>query len=278
MIEHNQLIRYRTSTGRVAIRLDSTLTNAKLSLGKDSITINQLTLLHFPKQSAIYLGEQGFTLQALKESVQRSRQRRSLQGDKALASSGATSHKPWASVLFKQVPNLLSGVNWKWLTLLPAWRSTASAIQATPTLGSGSSRQLPKNPQIIHTVEEYTSGHLQGLLQLLDLGVRKWIGGRCSPLCAIPTNPLAEIEARLQAAIGISHFQQRCVSFLSSADLAADPYRGHSIDSVLTWGLPTQSTDSTTGPPQAWGIQGAPMPGAYHQQTSQPIITSELIG
>lgn len=226
VIYGDQLIRYRTPTRRVAIQMNSTLTDSQLSLEKDSITINQLTLRYLSNQDAIYFGEQGFTLQALKARGHAARQRRDLHRAEPLP-SGAVQNKPWFSDPMKQAQILLGEVYGKWLIRFPFGKSTASPSQGPPTLDAATGQPL-NTPQSSTT---YTSGHFQGLLQLLDLGVRRWMGRQYDQPSAMPTDSLA--EARAQALIAISLLQQ-WVGFSSRDHLTADPYRGHSVNTLST--------------------------------------------
>lgn len=216
IIDGEQLIRYRTANRRVAIRLNSSLAESTLSRDQDSLTINQLTLRHLPNQTPIVLGEQAFPLSALKESVHRHRHRRRLPNAKPLT-SGAAQNKPWTSQLMKQVVTLLDGVNWEWPTLFSS-------------MGSSAGQKLTGQPtsQGLQTIGEYTVGHLQGGLQLADLLMRKMTRKRYQHSGTCAPTPLTEAEARLAS------LQQQYASFSSHDNLAANPYRGHRVDTLST--------------------------------------------
>lgn len=197
VIDGDQLIRYHTPAQTVAICVESTLSDSSLSLGEESITINQLTLRHLPKRGSIYFGEEGFTLQTLKKIFPRSRQQRDLPQFEPLA-SGTARNKPWSTVLLKAVVNLIGRVNWYGINQLPAWRSIVSPHQKLSTVDSGPG-QTPNTPQNSTRLDGYTSGHLQGLLQLLDVVIRRWLGRPYQPSVTSTTDALAEADARVRA-------------------------------------------------------------------------------
>lgn len=224
VIYGDQLIHARTPSRRVAIQVNSTLTDSHLSFGKDAVTIHQLTLRRLSNQDVIYFGKHGVTLRALKTMMHPSRQRRDLHRAEPLP-SGASQNKPWLSVLMKQFQNLLSGVSRRWPTQLPDGRSTVSPNQGLPTLDAGTGHPLNAS----QSSNTYTSGDFQGLLQLLDLGVRSWMRRQHYQPSTMPTDSLA--EARVQALVAIS-LQQQWAGFSSHDNLAVDPYRGHRVNTL----------------------------------------------
>lgn len=144
--------------------------------------------------------------------------------------SSASSHQPYSSTLYKAVTRLLAGVHWKWPALYPSWRTTVPPSNPlTLNLDSGQATSA----QHSNSLQKYHSGDLQGLLLLVDLAVKKWMGRQYDQPSATPTNALPQAQARLQILL-----QQQCGDFSSSNNLTADPYKGHRADTLPTLPLP----------------------------------------
>lgn len=138
--------------------------------------------------------------------------------------SSANSHQPYPSTLYKAVTSL--------------WKTAAPASNPF-TLNIGSDQ--PTSPQRSHRLQAYNADLLQGLLLLVDLAVKKWMGRRYDQPSAPPTNSLAQATARPQILL-----PQQCVAFSSSDNLAADPYKGYRANTLSNWPPPAINNYSTS--------------------------------
>lgn len=143
--------------------------------------------------------------------------------------SSASSHQPYPSTLYKAVTTLLAGVHWKWPALYPSWRTTVPPSNPlTLNLDSGQ----PTAAQHSNSLQNYHSGDLQGLLLLVDLAVKKWMGRQHDQPSATRTNALPQAAARLQILL-----QQQCGGFSSGGNLEGH-YNGYRADTPLNFSLP----------------------------------------
>jgi ankyrin repeat protein len=199
VINGDRLLRYLTSSQSVEIRVNSTLIDSELTFGKDSMTINQLTLRHLSNRNRIHFGKQSFTLRTLKSSHY-SRQRRDLHQAEPLT-SGTDQKRHWFSPLMKLLQTLRDSVIREYRSALPSWVATASPSHYLSILQLSADQQPPQSNQ---RIGEYTAGDLQGALQIAYL------------LFGSPHQPVS--------------LQQQWVGFSSDDTLAADPYRGYRAD------------------------------------------------
>lgn len=206
LITDEKLLRYKAAGRRVPIYLNNSLTESKMSLKHNILTINHLTLENLPQQTPIVLNGEGFPLKMLMETVQplRYRNKRQNPSPKPLA-SGAARNIPWTNVIVEKLLSGFSAFRWDWEN------------HANNNSVFFLCQQTQQNTQ---KATEYSSHHLQGGLQLLDLVIRKITGTRSKQSLFHTSSAFNDPQEKMINSQGLSRFTVH-------RDQPANPYRGH---------------------------------------------------
>ncbi|MEW9889495.1 MAG: hypothetical protein AB2988_01405, partial [Candidatus Symbiodolus clandestinus] len=233
-ISGNRLL-YDTDQRPVAIAFPMGLNASQLASVHGGVSVNGLQLEQLPKQIRLYFGNLSspdiIPLHALQDTLllpaklpevlssepphrhRHHHQRRQV----LVAASSALRPTPWTNWLVPALQLVYRGYQ-------PISTWLLSIGKSSPPKQESSPRQPEYNP--ITEPDEYTAGHFQGLLWLLDLGVRTWMKNKYPKSSQVILSPAWE-EATAQAGEWVDDFyhslQQAARASGVSLALAAQP-------------------------------------------------------
>ncbi|MEW9906220.1 MAG: hypothetical protein AB2990_02425 [Candidatus Symbiodolus clandestinus] len=212
-ISGNRLL-YDTDQRPVAIAFPMGLNASQLASVHGGVSVNGLQLEQLPKQTRLYFGNLSspdiIPLHALQDTLllpaklpevlssepphrhRHHHQRRQV----LVAASSALRPTPWTNWLVPALQLVYRGYQ-------PISTWLLSIGKSSPPKQESSPQQPEYNP--ITEPDEYTAGHFQGLLWLLDLGVRTWMKNKYPKSSQVILSPAWE-EATAQAGEWVDDF------------------------------------------------------------------------